>query len=342
MVVAQPIQADRIHFVGTPEFDPLPFFDPATARAYACPLECSHDGRGVKPPKVSVHASRIESNKLFQKMVDGNRPVPVDPCVVRGDLVSGHFCVPKDLEKDRLILDSRPPNTVEPCLSTWTSTMSSATCLCGLELSDDESLIMSGRDIRDFFYQFKVSEQRSQRNVLAGLLAPEDLEFIFRRPFFKPAYVGLNTLAMGDLNSCEYAQGAHLRLILSCGGAQLSDVMMLHAPFPRGLLSVGIEKDDLVCLEKVLKKNFLSSGFSGTSECDQRMSRIMHKYEEVNLPTNDKKAFNNAVTASFWGVQLDGVKGLMRPNESRLWPLVLITVRVAALGLATIGLLRSL
>eukprot|EP00435_Cladocopium_sp_Y103_P024002 s4132_g5.t2 len=342
LVVAQPIQADRIHFVGSPEFDPLPFFDDATARAYAAPLECSHGVDGVKPPKVSVHAGRIERNKLFQKMADGNRLVPVDPDVVRPGLTSGLFCVPKDLERDRLILDSRPPNIVEPGLSSWTSTMSSATCLSGLELAPDECLIMSGRDIRDFFYQFKVTKQRSQRNVLAGLLAPEDLEFVFRRPFSKPAFVGLNTLAMGDVNSCEYAQGSHLCLIMDCEGAAWHELMMSHRPFPRGLLSVGVVIDDLVCLEKVLKSNMSCSGFAGVSECDRRMSRIMDKYAAVKLPTNDKKAFDNAVQGSFWGVQLDGMKGLVRPNESRLWPLVLVTVRVAALGVATIGLLRSL
>ena len=95
LVVAQPIQADRIHFTGSPEFDLLPFFDQPTARAYASPLECSHDGCGVKPPKVSVHASRSERNKLFQKMADCNRLVPVDPCVVRRDLASGLFCGPQ-------------------------------------------------------------------------------------------------------------------------------------------------------------------------------------------------------------------------------------------------------
>lgn len=229
-VIAQPIRADRIHFVGTPEFDPMPFFDPVTARAYAAPLECSQE-IGQVPPRVSVHASTAERNKLFQKMADGGRLVPVDPESVREGLCSGLFSVPKDLEKDRLILDARPPNTVERVLSSWTSTMSSCTCLSGLELGEDESLIMSGRDIRDFFYQFKVSRQRSQRNVLAGQLSAEDLAFVFRRPFSGPGFVGLNTLAMGDCNACEFAQGAHLKLILDCNGAALEEVMMLHKPF---------------------------------------------------------------------------------------------------------------
>ena len=72
------------------------------------------------------------------------------------------------------------------------------------------------------------------------------------------------------------------------------------------------------------------------------MKLIMRKYDEVGLPTNEKKGFDNSLAASFWGVQIDGKKGLMRSNENRVWPLVLITTRVVSLGLSSIGLLRSL
>jgi hypothetical protein len=72
------------------------------------------------------------------------------------------------------------------------------------------------------------------------------------------------------------------------------------------------------------------------------MDIIMAKYAEVHLPTNPKKAFDNALLSSFWGVQIDGSKGLMRCNESRVWPLVLIGCRVVSLGLCSVGLLRSL
>lgn len=105
---------------------------------------------------------------------------------------------------------------------------------------------------------------------------------------------------------------------------------------------MGVVIDDLVCFEKVLSSNLVNGSFAGRSQLDDRMDAIMMKYDAVHLPTNGKKAFDNAVQSSFWGVQLDGVRGLMRPNESRLWPLVLITMRVCSLGLATVGLLRSL
>ena len=340
-VVAKPIYADRIHFVGRPGFDPMPFFDDVTAKAYAKPLECLKPGDCVRPPKVSVHASATERNLLYRKMATSGRLVYVAADDVEGQLFSGLFAVPKDLEKDRLILDARPPNTAEPVLSTWTSTMSSATALCGLELEPEQTLLMSGRDIRDFFYQFTVSKQRCRRNVLAGLLSPDHLSFIFDRRFKKPGYVGLSTLAMDDCNACEYAQGAHLKLILECGGALPSEVIQMKLPYPRNFFTVGVVIDDLVCFEKVLSAELEAVRTNG-SQLDERMKVIMQKYDEVQLPTNEKKAFDNATLCSFWGVQIDGSKGLMRSNESRSWPLILITTRVVSLGLSTIGLLRSI
>ncbi|CAE7938851.1 unnamed protein product, partial [Symbiodinium necroappetens] len=57
---------------------------------------------------------------------------------------------------------------------------------------------------------------------------------------------------------------------------------------------------------------------------------------------SDKKTFEDKTQASFWGVDCCGVSGLIRANPARYWPLVLITVRVLQLGLATRSLLESL
>ena len=340
--VAKPLQADRLHFVGSPCFNPVPYFDKETAHAYEFPLECVRDDVVDEPPQVSIHGSAHERNLLFQKMAACGRLVPLTADDVRPGLECGLFCVPKDLDRDRLILDARPPNTVEKMLNTWTKTMSSSACLSGIELDESQCLIMSGRDIRDYFYQFTVSPQRCRRNYLAGRLEPEDLEFIFGKKFTEAGYVGLSTLAMGDLNACEFAQGSHIKLVMSCGGAAIEEFLMMHQPCPRGLLSVGVVIDDLVCLQKVLAADVNAGAYVGASLLDERMELIMAKYKEVGLPTNEKKAFDNSLSSSFWGVQVDGLKGLVRANETRLWPLLLITVRVCALGLSTVGLLRSL
>ena len=345
-VAAKPIKSSRIVFSGSPEFDPLPYMDEETCYAFDRPLDRAegHNPAGT-PPAVSVHASRTERNLLFRKMAQTGRLKPiVDLASVRPSCFSGLFAVGKDLERDRLILDARPPNLAEPGLSKWTMCMASATCLSGLELGKSQLLAMSGRDIKDFFYQFKVSEQRCLRNVMATWMTPEDLEFVFEEKFSSGGYVGLNTLAMGDLSACEYAQASHMGILMKSGGCFPDEVMKLNSPCPRNDLSIGIVIDDLICLEKINFK--LSGGLDGklleSGESRTRMEAIMEEYTAASLPVNLKKSFDCKLQASFWGVQVDGVKGVFRANDSRFWPLVLITLRVACLGLSTVSLLQSL
>jgi hypothetical protein len=113
-------------------------------------------------------------------MADTNRLVAISACDAGEGPFSGLFAVPKDLDRDRLILDARPPNSFETVLSQWTSSMATASSLSGIELAPDESLLLSGRDVKDFFYQFVVNPQRARRNVMAGLLSPE--EFVCHLP----------------------------------------------------------------------------------------------------------------------------------------------------------------
>lgn len=81
---------------------PVPFG--ATAEAYCRPLE-------LRVPAVSVHASRAERNLLFRAMADTDRLVAISACDAGDGPFSGLFAVPKDLDRDRLILDARPPNS---------------------------------------------------------------------------------------------------------------------------------------------------------------------------------------------------------------------------------------
>ena len=219
--------------------------------------------------------------------------------------------------------------------------MASAAALTGFELRDGESLRMSGQDVSDFFYQFVVTSSRLQRNVLHGKLTENELVEIFQRrdPAFKSGgFVGLQTMAMGDLRACEFAQGSHLSVLLEAKGFVPSELIMMHQPLPRGLLSVGVVIDDLVMLERVTKELGSRTG----TTADGRMEPVKKAYNEVGLPINAAKEFRNSACASFWGVEIDGDAGLMRANSHRVWPLILITLRTCILGLATVGLLESL
>lgn len=152
--------------------------------------------------------------------------------------------------------------------------------------------------------------------MISCYLPADDLEFIFRQKFTEGGYVGLNR---------EIAQGSRLRLALSSGCANWDELLMMKRAVPRGLLSVGVVIDDLVCLQKVLASQVgsLQDG-SLASESARPMELIDAEYHRVNLPTNEKKAFNHATLGSLWGVQVDGenLRALCGPTNPERGPFI--------------------
>ena len=337
-VAAKPIVAERIKFGDPPKFDPLPYLDAKTAAVYECPQSFFKVEPDV-PPKVSVRATYSEKISLFKRMAACGRLTAFPQDKIDPEYSSGLFAVGKNLDFDRLIMDCRPANGREVGLNHWTGVMASSTVLSQIELADDEDLRLSGEDVQDYFYQFRISNDRGIRNALVGLMSEAELKEIFgdQLGFSGPGFVSLNTMAMGDICACEFAQCSHLSVLLSSGQLSPEELIIMSSPLPRSLLSIGIVIDDLVLLERVLKNS--------KAECSQaskRLSPIKAAYARVGLPVNEKKEFIDAANGSFWGCEVDGIKGIMRPNSVRLWPVMMITIRVVVLGLTTIGLLESL
>ncbi|CAE7286931.1 unnamed protein product [Symbiodinium microadriaticum] len=254
---------------------------------------------------------------------------------------------------DRLILDARPANALEdfPCPGRWVHTLASAACLGGIviELKEGQTLLLAGADLVDCFYQFRVSSQRATRNLLACALTPTEAAFVFERPasdFRAPGsvvYCGLSSLAMGDSSACEFAQCSHLGVLLQGRALQVGELMVQAQAPRRGLLSVGLVIDDLIILQRCLTEQLPEfAKRPGTSAGSQRLRAALAAYDRACLRYSSEKTFEDKTQASFWGVDCCGISGLVRPNPSRFWPLVLITIRVIQLGLATRSLLESL
>ena len=239
-------------------------------------------------------------------------------------------------------MDSRPPNPAEIGLNRWTQCAASGHCVSGLEIEDNEILLCSGQDVQDFYYQFVVSGRRAARNALAGRLSSsDDMVQVFGsdcRCAAEGGDVSLSAMAMGDICACEFAQASHLALLFRSGALHADELIRLRAPFPRSLLNIGVVIDDLVMLERVLR----SEVSSGATAADVRMQKVLPEYNAWGLPLNSKEEFRNECCATFWGVSVDGEKGLLRSSEARLWPLTLITIRVCSLGLVTQSLLESI
>ena len=168
---AKSIQANRLRFPEAPSFDPRPYLDSYTAKRYDSPLDFATPPDPINPlPRVSIMASPEERVKLLRALAQSGRLKPVQPEPCRSGVSAGLFSVVKDMEREPLILDARPANSLEvpPCF--WTGSLASASVLLPMLVGPRESLRVSTADLKDFFYFFKISEQRLQRNVLATRL----------------------------------------------------------------------------------------------------------------------------------------------------------------------------
>lgn len=167
VVTAKPLIAKRLNFPPAPAFDPVPFFDPSTTERYVRPISRGYHPDEVSelPPLVQVRANSSEKVALYRKLADSGRLRPIDSSSFHHGYCSGLFAVVKDQHRDRMILDGRPANllTKGRC-----KTMASGLALSHLLLEDDKILVCSGLDLKDFFYQFTVGQERCERNALAS------------------------------------------------------------------------------------------------------------------------------------------------------------------------------
>ena len=348
---AKPLVASRLSFPADPSFDPRPFFCSETLKRYDSPLSDGLDpGEAEKPPPVQIRATQDNKLELLRKMARAGMLKVLEPGSFVSDFRSGLVAVHKNAEVDRMVLDGRPANLIDKPQTKWTLAMGSASSLADICIPPDRCLICSGEDLRDFFYQFAVNDERCARNVLAGSLSVEEAQYIFDgiltpellRKHGSCIDVGLATLAMGDRNACEYAQCAHAGLCLQKNVCKADELIGLRSPIPRGLLHVGLVIDDLIVLEMLLRQDMAVEGWFGASESSARVEAARAAYAEVGQAHNPKKSFSGEVCSHFWGCEIDGDKGLLRCSSQRLWPTTLISLRTASLGLATVGLLEAL
>ena len=341
--LAKEIEADRLSFGGRPAFDPAQFLEPSTREVYTSPLKFAAQLHEVyeDPPRVQVRGKRSEILKLMKKLDDTNRLKFFRPDEVRDHCRSGLFALMKNVSTDRLIMDSRPANMLEPALNSYTQTMASFVPLLDVFLQPENQLIAAGEDLKDFYYYYKVSEERARRNAIACEFRVEEVKnFAAFKHMANPPTAGyvvpaLDTMAMGDVNAVEFGQQSHV-LLASTLGLKCQDLLTLRGKHPRQDWAVGIVIDDFVVVEQVPKTE-PDSGIS--SEIADAMTQV---YEAVGLVPNSKKRFRVQSSAKFWGISLDGDAGVLRPQLERVLPIAFVTAKLARLGFGNRKLLEIL
>lgn len=238
--LAKEVEADRLGFGGLPAFDPSQFFETATRAIYTSPLQHAAEPQDMfeDPPRVQVRGKRAEILKLLKKLDDTKRLKFFRPEQVRWHHRSGLFSLMKNVSTDRLIMDSRLANMLEPALNSYTQTMASFVPLLDVFLGPGNRLIAAGEDLKDFYYYYKISDERALRNAIACEFRMDEVrEFMAYKNMADPPQFGLvipalDTMAMGDVNAVEFGQQSHV-LLASTLGLKLQDLLTLRGKHPR-------------------------------------------------------------------------------------------------------------
>ena len=339
--VAKAVEPDRLRFWKNPSFDPTEYLDPENAATYVRPLAFAAKPEEVDfvPPKVKVRIRQKDRIRFLELLDSTKRLGLLREEQIRPGYLNGVFCVPKDGARDRMVLDARPPNGLESTEERWIKSLASTQQLQHYFLEEDEKVRLFAEDIREFYHAFKVSHQRMRRNALAMPVTPDEVRhlscFDSSLETETVIYPALSTMAMGDCNAVSYGQASHLGVILQSGALALSDFVTLTGrPSNRGFIA-GLMIDDLVILQKLKPTEKIS-------HCEARLAIhcIRRAYDAAGLPRHEGKAVEGETSGSFWGLQMDGEKGWVRPNLSRCIPLVRIIAEVVRLRHCTVSLLE--
>ena len=344
--VAKSIEADRIDFRGRPDFDASPYLDPVGRALYLDPV-----GQSLKPdevledpPVVKIFATEKEKWKLLKKLDSTGRLSVIEEGKVYPGYQAGLFAVQKDGEKDRLIFDSRPWNTLEKVPRRWIHSMGSASSLCELYMDSGQMILTSGTDLREFYYSFQASESRLIRNSLLITVWPWELRgFQCYHPRLEKLtgklYLGLRTLAMGDSAAVELAQTAHVGLLSQMGLLDFTNLVSMQLPPPRSLSMIGVVIDDLILFEKVAMASY---DMEKASMTEPMLQMALERYTEAGLIPHPGKTFALKENQEFWGCLFEGRRGFVRASLKRVVPILFATLGILKLGVTTLKLLEVL
>ena len=337
--VAKDVEPERLKFHGTPSFNPEPYLDYMNRRTYVSPLDYAEvvDPDDPRLPAVKIRCKKEDRLKIIEKLDSVNRLALLPARAVRRGFENGLFSLVKDNERDRMILDARRPNFCERSEERWIYTLGGIQQLQHIFMKPEQNMHMYAEDLREFYHCFQIGEQRQQRNILQAYFKPAEVAHLkaFREELLeeKEVVAALDTLAMGDTNAVAYGQVSHLSLLLRTKQFELSDFFGLRMRPSRKRWRAGLVIDDFLVLEA-------RSSEGRDEEVKNKVEEVRRAYEAAGLPRHPGKAVEGAEKGEFWGGELDGRLGLIRPNLKRLVPLAHILLKVVGLGFCSVGLLE--
>eukprot|EP00971_Amphidinium_carterae_P350476 6491567-Amphidinium_carterae.2 len=255
--------------------------------------------------------------------------------VSRPALAAGAFPVRKDEEKDRLIADRRPMNSLETMICD--PELPYVPSMTSMYVSPDHVLRVHARDLKDFYFQLGVPQvrwplqqigprvpldwfDRLEDESLDGQISSHwcwsDLHSrdlaprLERRPVVQPC---ITAVMMGDLNGVSIAQHAHVNLLLE-GGLLPSELRLKKNSMAWGRNTmIDVYIDDLCCVAARLRSEVAQRGWD-----DDHMDAADRLYSEKRVQQSSHKAVKGVVNgAKVWGAEIRGDEATVGAPHAR-------------------------
>ena len=342
---AMPVVAERIKWKLEPSFDPTPFLtDPVAQKAFLDPDVLRRPvADWPRLPRAKVHADRQEVFRLAEKWDKLGACQLVLAEKVDPQEAVGIFAVPKDNEFDRLIMNPTVINSRCYPYASFTKTIAPGYLMCLIRIADHENLVVSSDDLCEFYYTFKVSPNRAQRNAIRMRFKGAEFQGLHcYNPNWhaQDVYICLGTMAMGDALAVEIAQQSHVNVLRQLGGCMRSDeVLQYRRPVPRGPFFELLTIDDHIGLQKV---RIDGASFPRSNRDIEVFTSSNEAYKAVKLTAHPGKMRRRALHATVLGSEVDGQRGRVSAPRERIALLSFITSIVISKRLATRKLLQGL
>lgn len=335
---SKPVVASRVKWEYPPSFEAGPFLSNGVVRAAFENPEVlrkpSEEWPKARP--AIVHCSREELLSLADRW-DSLGACSLVPLAEKSyDEAVGLFCVPKNAEHDRLIVNPTVINSRMHSISDFTKGLAPGAMLSLLHLKPSDMFRISADDLTDYYYTFRVSESRAKRNSLRCIFKRHEVQHLSCFNESDPStefLVALKTLAMGDSLAVEVAQQSHFNVLSRLCGAMIpSEVLQYRKPVPRSDFVELLAIDDHVGIQRLPIDQFKHQPPLRDTII---FSKAEKAYKKVGLIQQEKKRKRYLKQATVLGCDFDGEAGIAMAPRSRIQVLSQITLIVASKGVCT-------
>ena len=245
-------------------------------------------------------------------------------------LAGGLFVVPHKADRDRLINDRRPCNSVEGRLG-W-ARLPHGCQLLQLVVEEWQTVVASGDDLSNYFYCLKHLEEWIPRNAFGPPVSGEHYTRWGCRSgtLYRPCF---RAICMGDLNAVDIAHTTHEHILRRAGCMLEQEAVRYRVTTPPGNVWEFLYIDDHWCVSVISKASQSDPASDpGGARLLDIMSSSRAAYVEAQLPRAAEKSADLVEDFVVIGTEVSGKTGRVGTPLDKRRQISLLVAETICLG----------